>query len=114
MAALNREVKQPLALVQLGIAAPALVTAYINGENPSSVARTAYENLSVISSAKAEETTSKPFRLAGGLLGDITKNVIPGLGTRLDTLNEANRSNIRQQAAPNYPNTIGPVNPQFQ
>jgi hypothetical protein len=92
MAALNREVKQPLALVQLGIAAPALVTAYINGGTPTPSAKTAYESLSIISSAKADQITPGPVRLAGGLFGDIIQQIGPGVGTRLDTLNEANKA----------------------
>jgi hypothetical protein len=89
MALLNSEVKQPFAIVQLGIAAPALVTSFINAAptKPLSVQQ-AY--MSIISAANAQESTSVAPRiqLAGGFLADVTA----GLGTRLDNLAAQNRA----------------------
>jgi hypothetical protein len=87
MALLNGEVRQPLTLVQLGIAAPALITAYINGTSPS-LAPQRSALTGIVTIAKADEAPARPpIQLAGGFLSDI----IRGIGTPLDRLNEANR-----------------------
>ena len=91
VALVNGDVRQPLALVQLGVVAPALVTSYINGVSaaPASPARQAY--FSIVSTANAQEIVSHPrIRLAGGF-SDVIKDIGPALGTRLDTLSAANR-----------------------
>ena len=81
MALLNGEVTQPFSIVQLGIAAPALVTSFINGASPS--AAPAHAFFSVVSSANAQETRAPGIQMAGTLFDHISA----GLGTRLDTLN---------------------------
>jgi hypothetical protein len=103
IASLNREVRQPIALVQLGMAAPALITAYINGSSP---ARPVHASISFISPALADETTAgKSFRLAGGWLADVNS----GIFTRLDTLNEINRMRDANAIYPPTRSTLSPV-----
>jgi hypothetical protein len=89
MALLNNEVKQPFAIVQLGIAAPALVTSFINAA-PAKPLSVQHAYTSFISVANAQESTSMAPRiqLAGGFLGDVSA----GLGTRLDNLAAQNRA----------------------
>src|SRR6266478_3652663 len=58
MALLNREVKEPFALVQLGIAAPALVTSFINAVPPAK-AQPEHAYFSIVSTANAHELDSK-------------------------------------------------------
>jgi hypothetical protein len=90
IAALNNGVQQPLALVQLGIAAPALVTSYIN--TPPAPTAHAFQVPAIISRAHADEL-ARPNRnqLADGLLGDI----VSGFGSRLDA---AAKTNLKQQS----------------
>ena len=87
MALLNSEVKQPFALVQLGIAAPALVTSFINGA-PVKLPSTDRASFSIISVANAQDKVSPNVRLAGGFFSDLSS----GFGTRLDQLDDVNRS----------------------
>jgi hypothetical protein len=89
MALLNNEVKQPFAIVQLGIAAPALVTSFINAV-PAKPLAVQHAYMSFISEANAQESTSAAPRiqLAGGWIGDVTA----GIGTRLDNLAAQNRA----------------------
>jgi hypothetical protein len=76
MAALNSEVKNPLALVQIGIAAPALLTAFINGGAAAATGpRTAHATLSFVSIAKAGELQEGQLQLAGGLFDDILRGI---------------------------------------
>lgn len=92
VALVNGDVRQPLALVQLGIVAPALVTSYINGVSAAPRSPTRQAHFSIVSTANAEEIISYPrIRLAGGF-SDIIRDIGPALGTRLDTLSAANRS----------------------
>src|SRR5262245_9004119 len=63
VALLNVEVRQPLTLVQLGIAAPALITAYINGAAitpPNTEHPQAKIPAIFVSPAKADEAASRP------------------------------------------------------
>jgi hypothetical protein len=104
IAVLNSEVQQPFSLVQLGIAAPALVTSFINGVPANSTATKPqteqHSFLSIVSTANAEVVANqRRIRIAGGFLGDIVNTVVPGVGTRLDTLNEANKQNLIIQGA---------------
>jgi hypothetical protein len=67
MALLNDEVRQPLTLVQLGIAAPALITAYINGAAlaPNTKNPTVTKSMTLfITPAQADEVASKPIQLS--------------------------------------------------
>jgi hypothetical protein len=78
MAALNREVQQPLALVQLGIAAPALVTSYINSADPvrRPPSRNATEVISFIGSANANELAAYKNIQVAGFFSDVAKAVV--------------------------------------
>jgi hypothetical protein len=114
MALLNSEVKQPFSLVQLGIAAPALVTSFINGAPAAAKPQVDHAFFAIISTASAQDQISQPrIRLAGGLLGDVINNVVPGIGTRLDTLNETNRSAAfsNTMSAPNVNQDVGQAMP---
>jgi hypothetical protein len=84
VALLNSEVKQPLAIVQLGIAAPALVSSFINGATakPNEVQRASF---SIVSVAHAQEAPAR-LQVAGGLFSDVTA----GFGMRLDGVAAAN------------------------
>lgn len=97
MALLNNEVKQPLAIVQLGIAAPALATSIINAA-PAKPLSVQHAYVSFISVANAQDRVSdlKKVQLAGGILGD----VVAGFGTRLDSLAAQNRATGVAPAAP--------------
>jgi hypothetical protein len=119
VAVLNSEVRQPFSLVQLGIAAPALVTSFINGVPPSNASPTqtstappaVHSYFSLVSTANAQEVTEqRRFRVAGGLLGDIVTGIGPGIGTRLDTLNDINKQSQAAVAATNpvVPNGYNP------
>src|SRR5262249_25056414 len=98
MALLNVGVQQPLTLVQLGIAAPALITAYINGAAltpPNIQSQHAQATISVIfvSPAKADEAAShQSIRVAGGLIDDVVRGLtvpLPRIQTdRLDKIRE--------------------------
>ena len=95
MALLNGEVTQPFSIVQLGIAAPALVTSFINGASPAAPpASPAHAFLSVVSIANAQETGAPRIQIAGTLFDHISA----GLGTRLDTLNNANKDISKSDA----------------
>jgi hypothetical protein len=76
MAAINSEVTAPIALVQIGIAAPALVTSYLTGavinkNQPSG-------GVSIISTAYAEPLASKSDAVLAGFLGDVVTGITPG------------------------------------
>jgi hypothetical protein len=78
MATLNSEVKTPLALVQIGIAAPALVTSYLTGAAAvSKSTTTGYMEGIFISQAYASD---KQIQIAGGFLSDVLRGITPGLG----------------------------------
>ena len=62
IAALNNEVKQPISLVQLGVAAPALVTAYINGTVPPRVGSIEFPFVSSLLASPI--SAEKPIELA--------------------------------------------------
>jgi hypothetical protein len=71
MAILNSDVQQPLTLVQIGIAAPALISSYINSAPPK-VDHTAQVHSYIIQPTRADEFVGvKPLRLAGGFFTDV-------------------------------------------
>lgn len=83
IAALNSEVVNPMSLVQIGIAAPALVTSYLNGAalvRSTDQARAATPTASIsdliISNAHADDGRRHEIIVAGGVFGDI----LDGLG----------------------------------
>lgn len=80
VAALHTDERKPLKLVQLGIAAPALVTSYISVGPVSAATNTlSFQWPGIVSSAYAAEAKSertaggREIVLAGDLLGDIFK-----------------------------------------
>jgi|GEM_PF-5888253 len=110
IAALNSEVTNPMSLVQIGIAAPALVTSYLNGAalvRSTDQNRAAPETTSIshlfISPAHAQEGAAREIRLAGGFFGD----VLDGLGGNAVLLDRAHR-NIQ---APTQPSPSQPPSP---
>ncbi|MGY4369905.1 hypothetical protein ACVW1A_005970 [Bradyrhizobium sp. LB1.3] len=100
MALLNGDVKQPFAIVQLGIAAPALITSFINGATVRpNVTEHAYFSVVSVAHAEVFSSKSKRLHLAGGLnLDDVTA----GFGRRLDGVAAANRAN----QSPELPNPV--------
>jgi hypothetical protein len=84
VAMLNSDVKQPLSLVQLGIAAPALVSAYINGAPPPKAELHSYL---AFSSAWASEVDADRPIVAAGFIDDVAK----GIGTNLGVLDRQNK-----------------------
>jgi hypothetical protein len=85
MAALNSEVKSPIALVQIGIAAPALVTSYISGAalTKNQNQKTSY-NIIFSQAYAADSYDRNRIVLAGNFWGDIINGIAPGLGVQLD------------------------------
>ena len=81
LAALNNEVSSPLSLVQIGIAAPALITSYATGTIAIGKVQTNQHVELFISSAFAETISSGlNGRLAGGFIDDLITGLQPGLG----------------------------------
>ena len=98
IAVLNKGVSEPLTLVQLGVAAPALITSYINSAPVAAAPKPPLASISIISPAYAEESmTDRPIQLAGGFFAD----VVQGAGTRLDAIPQ------RGVAYPNSPAPAG-------
>jgi hypothetical protein len=67
---------RPWTLVQLGIAAPALITSYINGaavSGPTGEARHASSYMAVISSAYAAEISGHGPIVSAGFVGDVLR-----------------------------------------
>jgi hypothetical protein len=87
IAALNTEVTKPLTLVQLGIAAPALITSFINGSAVASksgadVPVPSQGYLSVFPPAYADEETNQPeIIVAWDAWGDILQGFTKPLGS---------------------------------
>lgn len=91
MAALNSEIRNPLALVQIGIAAPALITSYMSGaaiintQLPSSSTTSNF----LFSSAYAGQTHSTGnVILAQGFLKDVIQGIQPGLGVEMNQMKQ--------------------------
>lgn len=78
LAIMNSGVKQPLTLVQLGVAAPAIFTSYINAAPPVDP-KQADSFLSIISTAHAAGDSTRPIVVAGFL-----NDVYRGATQRLD------------------------------
>jgi hypothetical protein len=86
VAMLNSDVKQPLSLVQLGIAAPALVSAYINGAPPPKAELDRHSYLAFSSAWAAEVDADRPIVTAGFI-----EDVARGIGTNLGVLDRQNK-----------------------
>jgi hypothetical protein len=72
VASLNQGVRQPLAIVQLGIAAPALITSYINGSSIALPKDSQKEAFAIVSVANAAEPARQQrFVVAAGFFGDV-------------------------------------------
>jgi hypothetical protein len=66
----------PWTLVQLGIAAPGLITSYINGaaiSGPTDIARQATSSMTLISSAYEADAYGQAPVIAAGFLGDVLR-----------------------------------------
>jgi hypothetical protein len=94
MAALNWEVQNPFSLLQIGIAAPAIITSLVT---PASLNKPANPPVSsqhtslFISDAFAADTAATPrMQLAEGFLSDVVKGLQPGLGVDQQMNNHAN------------------------
>jgi hypothetical protein len=85
VAMLNSDVKQPLSLVQLGIAAPALVSAYINGAPAPKAEADRHPPLAF----SLESVNDPPNRsvIPAGFLEEVGKGLTTNLGV-LDRLNK--------------------------
>jgi hypothetical protein len=85
VAMLNSDVKQPLSLVQLGIAAPALVSAYINGAPAAKGEADRHPPLAF----SLESVNDPPNRsvIPAGFLEEVGKGLTTNLGV-LDRLNK--------------------------
>jgi hypothetical protein len=94
VALINAATTSPLALLQIGVAAPALVTSLINGASPPAkpqVNRTAF--FEIVSMANAEESILQPrVRVASGLFDSIKGGIAAGFTTRLDAVGGATKS----------------------
>ena len=75
VAALNSEVTQPMSLVQLGIAAPALITSAINSVPPANVTKVG-SIIEIVQSANAAEMPEQRYRVAGGFFGDLIQGLV--------------------------------------
>lgn len=103
MALLNTDVVKPMSLVQIGVAAPALVASYASGSVLVNAADTlaprpavttpgsasTIENL-FISSALAADGTHRPeIVVAGGFFGDVVTGMTPGFGGKANVQRKA-------------------------
>jgi hypothetical protein len=92
VALVNTEVKSRIALVQLGVTAPALLTSYINAASPAAKPHDTRTAFSIVSVANAAEISPQNrIQVADSLLKDIGA----GLSTRLDAVSRANQANQR-------------------
>lgn len=90
VALINTEVKTRAALIQLGITAPAVLTAYINGVNPPQKATDARTAFAIVSVANAAEVS--PQNRIQVADNSLLKDIGAGFTTRLDTVSRANQA----------------------
>jgi hypothetical protein len=82
MAVLNSEIQNPLALVQIGIAAPALITSFVSGTALNQSQRPVMQAMSIVSSAEAAElNVARPIVFAA-FFNDVLNGLTPGLGVQ--------------------------------
>jgi hypothetical protein len=87
---------KPLTLLQIGIAAPALITSYINGTGVSGpTGKTSYS--AAISSAYAAETSSHVPLVRVDFLGDVVKGIVTPLPQIQRQEQERRQQQQRQQ-----------------
>ncbi|NKQ73836.1 hypothetical protein C3Y89_26475 [Rhizobium sp. UPM1132] len=84
VAALNSEVVNPLSLVQIGIAAPALVTSYLSAASLPHSQKDSFLEGILFSPAYATEEKRQEYEVAGGFLSDIAIGLNPGGARALD------------------------------
>lgn len=113
VAALNSEVVNPMALVQIGIAAPALVTSYLSGAALMKGQEQAGLGDLFISPAYARQVGEERYEVAGGFLGDVINGTFPGLGRSAADLDRP--IPLSEEAWPpvgeaEQPSATGPVN----
>ena len=90
VALVNTEVKSRVALIQLGITAPAVLTAYINAASLPKASDTHTTAFAIVSVANAAEVSPQNrVQVADSLLKDIGA----GFTTRLDAVSRANQAN---------------------
>ena len=110
MALLNDEVRQPLTLVQLGIAAPALITAYINGTavappaKPPNVATI----MQWVTPANAAEVPEGSVVRLAGFLEDVVRGIRTPLGAIIKAPVESVKPPPLPAPPPNAPSTTFP------
>lgn len=93
VAIMNHDVKSPIALVQLGVAAPALFTSYINGSTLPPKTQTAFAPFAIVSVAHASEMApDRRVQVAQGSFSTVIKDIGTGVGTRLDAVSRSNRN----------------------
>ena len=96
VALVNTDVKSRVALIQLGVTAPAVLTAYINAASPAAKPSDTHTAFSIVSVANAAEVSPQNrVQVADNLLKDIGA----GFTTRLDAVSRANQAS--QAGQPN-------------
>jgi hypothetical protein len=109
VAALNSDSATPWTLVQLGIAAPALITAYINGagvSGPTNKAGQPSSSIPVISSAYAAEASDHVPIVSVGFLGDVIRGAtvpLPKIQQEQQKQHEQQRQQQQQQQRQEQP-----------
>jgi hypothetical protein len=94
MAVLNSEIQNPLALVQIGIAAPALITSFVSGAALNQTQRPFRQVISLVSTAFAAEVASDSGVIRSGFLNDVVGGLIPGFGTVAPTYATVSSSRV--------------------
>jgi hypothetical protein len=98
--------RTPWTLVQLGIAAPALITSFINGaavSGPTENARHPNSSLAVISSAYAAEVSGEVPIISAGFLGDVVRGAtvpLPKIQREQQEQQQQQPKQQQQQRAP--------------
>jgi hypothetical protein len=110
MAAINTATKDPIALVQIGIAAPALVTSYLSGaaitkNQPNQPLHAATFSFG-ISVAHAQQPSNNKVQFAGGFLSDVVNGITPGLGKQLDDIHRQIGNPLEHIQPLNVPYTV--------
>ena len=103
--------RTPWTLVQLGIAAPALITSFINGaavSGPTDNARRANSSIAIISSAYAAEASGETPFISAGFLGDVVR----GATVPLPKIQREQQEQQRQEPKQQQPQRVPQQQPQ--
>ena len=100
--------RTPWTLVQLGIAAPALITSFINGAAVSGPTRHANSSIAVISSAYATEAFGETPIISAGFLGDVVR----GATVPLPKIQREQQEQQRQEPKQQQPQRVPQQQPQ--